>query len=147
MSALPPLRLLLRSESGRRFFRYCVVSGWNVVFGQILLFGVHLWVERPGAANVIAVVAGLGPAYLVSRRFVWEATGSHSVTGEMLPFLGLTVLGTITSTVAVEIAGAVTDVRIAVNLASLSAWFGVWVVKYVLLDRIIYRRRNALVAH
>lgn len=147
MASLPPLRLLLRSEQGRRFFRYCLVSGWNVVFGQIVLFVVHLWVERPGLANVIAVVLGLGPAYLISRRFVWETTGSHDLTGEMLPFLGLTLLGTVASTVAVEVAGAVTDVRVAVNIASLSAWFGVWVLKYVLLDRIIYRRRNTLVAH
>jgi putative flippase GtrA len=126
---------------GVKFFRYCGVSAFNVVFGQSLLFLFNSVMDWPAwLANVAAVCISAGPAYLLSRHWVWGQRGSHSVRDEIAPFWGLALLGLLISTVTVSW----TDHRwpdngVAVQLASLAAFGLVWVFKFVILEKLMWK--------
>ena len=93
-------------------------------------------------ANVLAVAIGTVPAYLLSRRFVWETTGRHSVRREVLPFWVLNFLGLLLSSLSTSWAHRLWGERVLlINLASIVAWFVVWVLKYLLLDRAVFRAK------
>jgi putative flippase GtrA len=137
---------LIRTPSGRRFVRYCSLSAFNVLFGQALLIFFHSGLGMAGwLANLSAIIVGTGPAYLISRRWVWEKTGKHSLSGEVLPFWALNGLGTVLSTLFVGIADVLWSSALAVSAASISAWFLVWVLKYFTMDRVVFRTREPVV--
>ena len=137
---------LIRTPSGRRFIRYCSLSVFNVLMGQALLYFFHSGLGMAGwAANLMAILVGTGPAYIISRRWVWEKTGKHSLSGEVLPFWALNGLGTVLSTLFVGIADVLWSSALAVSAASISAWFLVWVLKYFTMDRVVFRTREPVV--
>jgi putative flippase GtrA len=144
---MPPVRALattLVSEHGRRFAKYCSVSVLNVVLGQALLLSFHSILGWPGwMANLAAIFVGTGPAYLISRRWVWEKTGRHSLSAEVLPFWGLNLFGTVLSTLFVGLADVIWNTPVAISGASITAWFFVWVLKYLTMDRVVFRDRTA----
>lgn len=127
-------------EHGLKMIRYCGLSVFNVLMGQsLLLFFLKVVDLSAIPANVSAVAVGTLPSYLLARKYVWAKTGKHSFTKEVLPFWTLNVLGLIMSTVAVHLAETASDGNAgAVSAASIGAWFGVWVVKYLLLDRSVF---------
>lgn len=137
-----PLRRLW-AEHGVKFMRYCGVSVFNVILGQsLLLFFFKVVGMRAMSANLAAIAIGTLPSYYLARRFVWEKTGKHSLTREVLPFWGLNGLGTLLSTLAVHAAESASGGSfVAVQSASIGAWMAVWVVKYLLLDRAIFRHQ------
>jgi putative flippase GtrA len=138
---------LIRTPSGRRYVRYCSLSAFNVVMGQVLLLFFHSGLGMAGwLANLTAIVVGTGPAYLLSRRWVWEKTGKHSLSGEVLPFWALNGLGTVLSTLFVGVADVIWKSALAVSAASISAWFLVWVLKYFTMDRVVFRSREPVVS-
>lgn len=126
---------------GVKFVRYCGVSVFNVILGQSLLLLFLLAGLGAVPANLSAIAVGTLPSYLLARRFVWEKTGRHSMRREVLPFWGINLLGTVLSTISVHFAAQATDSKIAVNAASIGAWFVVWVIKYLLLDKAIFRAK------
>jgi putative flippase GtrA len=137
---------LIRTPSGRRFVRYCSLSAFNVLLGQGLLIFFLSGLGMAGwAANLMAIIVGTGPAYLISRRWVWEKTGKHSLSGEVLPFWALNGLGTVLSTLFVGVADVIWSSPIAVSAASISAWFLVWVLKYFTMDRVVFSSREPVV--
>ncbi|MEZ5231952.1 MAG: GtrA family protein [Acidimicrobiia bacterium] len=135
-------------DHGVKFMRYCGVSVFNVVLGQtLLLFFFKVVGLRAINANLAAIAVGTLPSYYLARRFVWAKTGKHSLTREVLPFWGLNGLGTLLSTLAVHLAEAASSGNyLAVQSASIAAWFSVWVIKYLLLDRAIFRHQQAQAA-
>lgn len=146
MPSVASLRAILTTPSGRRFLKYCSASVFNVLMGQGLLqlfysgFGWSGW-----AANLAAIIIGTGPAYYISRRWVWEKTGKHSLSGEVLPFWGLNGLGTVLSLLFVAVADSIWDSPLAISGASIAAWFLVWVTKYFAMDKVIFAKREAVV--
>lgn len=133
----------LWEQHSAKFMRYCGVSVFNVLMGQSLLllffkgFGL-----RPIPSNLLAVGVGTLPSYFLARKFVWAKTGRHSLTREVLPFWGLNGLGTLLSTLSVHVAATLSnDNFIAVNVGSICAWGFVWVVKYLLLDKAVFRAK------
>jgi putative flippase GtrA len=146
MSASPPTSRLadVWSNHGGRFLRYSGCSAFNVVLGQALLLlfhaglGITAWV-----ANVLAVVIGSMPAFYLNKRYVWRRAGPVSLRTEMVPFWGMNGVGLLLSTLAVRAASSMSDSAIVVNLASLAAWASVWVIKYTLLDRFLFRSEPA----
>ena len=145
-------------EYGLKVFRYCGVSVFNVVFGQALLLGFYKVLEWPAAwANVAAVCISAGPAYLLSRKWVWGQTGSHSVRSEVAPFWGLALLGLMLSTVMlaeglglllstvfVGLADARWESGLAVSAANLAAFGFVWVFKFVILEKVMWKQPGVL---
>ena len=58
---------------------------------------------------------------------------------EVLPFWGLAVAGLILSTLAVGYAERNFEADIMVNVASVAAFGVVWIVKFVVLERVMWR--------
>lgn len=120
--------------------RYVVVSAVNVVNHQILLNLANSgWDWGGGVSNVFAAVISAIPGYLLSRYWVWAVRGSNSVRAEILPFWGLAVAGLVLSTALAEAADRVLGSGLPVALASLAGYFIVWVLKFLILDRIFER--------
>jgi putative flippase GtrA len=130
----------LWQEYGLKLFRYCGVSVFNLVFGQslLLLFYSGLDWSAP-VSNVAAVCISAGPAYLLSRKWVWGQTGSHSVRDEIAPFWGLALLGLLISTITVSIADDRWESGLAVSIANIGAFGLVWVFKFFILEKIMWK--------
>jgi putative flippase GtrA len=123
-----------------KVLRYSGVSVVNLIVGQSLLFMFHSvlgW--RAVVANFFAVCLSAAPAYMMSRRWVWRQEGAHSMTNEVLPFWALAVAGLVVSTLAVGFAEEHFDAAIMVNVANIVGFGLVWVVKFVVLEHVMWR--------
>lgn len=129
----------LVEEHGLKLLRYCGVSVVNVITGVGTLFVcLEILDFQRVLANVTAWAVSTAPAYLLSRYWVWQQTGSNSVRAEIAPFWILALVGLGFSTLSIWPAGFFTEnslVLIAVNIA---AYGVVWVVKYLVLDRLMW---------
>lgn len=127
-------------EHGAKLLRYAGVSVIGVTAGQALLF---LFYEIAGlralVANTLAVTIATIPSYLLNRAWVWKKNGAHSIATEILPFWGMAFLGLVLSNVLVTLVEQRWDHWILINLANLTAFGVLWVVKYVVLDRVLFR--------
>ena len=91
-------------------------------------------------SNVIAVTVGSIPNYLINRAWTFSKSGTHSFTREILPFWLMAVLGLILSTFAVAWADQRWDGNpIALNIANLGAFGVLWVAKFFVLERILFK--------
>ena len=126
-----------------KLIRYGGVSVFNVVLAQSLLALFVIVGMQAALANLAAVTIGSVPAYLLARRYVWEKSGPHSIRHEVLPFWVLNFVGLLLSTVSTSVAHNIWGSKVlGINAASLLAWFVVWVAKYVLLDRAVFKTKE-----
>jgi len=133
------------SKRGGLAARYGLVSVINVVNHQILLNLANSgWGWSGGRSNVFAAIVAAVPGYLLSRHWVWEVRGPHSLSEEILPFWSLAVVGLVLSTILAEGADRIFGSGIPVALASLVGYFVVWVAKFLLLDRLFNRSADRL---
>jgi putative flippase GtrA len=101
-----------------------------------------------GTANVVAVLCGIGPSYVLNRRWVWRRGGRDDFVREVVPFCALSIIGLVASTVAVARVAAIgaawsAPVRtLALPLANLAVFGVLWLVQFVLLDRVIFVARE-----
>ena len=129
----------LRALHLAKFLRYSGVSVVNVALGLLtfnlcrVIFDMS-WVS----ANVVSVIIGAIPAYLMSRAWVWRLDGRISMSTEVLPFWGLNLVGFLFSSVTVAAMEQWTTNSLVVNVARLGAWGVVWVFKYLVLDRYLF---------
>lgn len=127
-------------EHGQRLLRYAGVSCVGVASGQTLLFVFYAVLDwNAVTANTVAVAISTIPSYVLNRAWVWAKTGNHRVTTEILPFWGMAFLGLILSNVLVHLVETRSDSWIFINGANLAAFGSLWVAKYVLLDRVLFR--------
>jgi len=100
------------------------------------------------AANVIATAIGTVPSFELNRRWVWSEHGRSSLLTQVIPFCGLSLAGLALSTAAVHSVAAASaswahDRRvIAVELANVSAYGALWVLQFLVLDRVLFARRR-----
>lgn len=135
--------------------KYSAVSIVNVAIGQglLVLFSAVLHFP-PALSNVLAVCISAGPAYYLSRRWVWGKTGKSHLTKEVLPFWGFAIAGLILSTAAVWVATRVTGIvdiapddrtaiqKLVPNLANMFAFGVLWVMKFFVLDSYMFGRHH-----
>ena len=101
-------------------------------------------------ANVVAVSAGIGPSYVLNRRWVWKRQGPHSAAREVVPFVSLSVAGLVLSTLAVAKVAEIGQAwsgparTLALPIANIGAFGAVWVVQFLLLDLVLFRERRAI---
>jgi putative flippase GtrA len=127
--------------------RYLGVSAVNVTNHQmVLLIANSGWGWSGGRANVLAAVVSAIPAYFMSRHWVWQVEGKHSLRAEIVPFWGLALLGLVVSSVLAEVADRLSDAWYVVAVASLTGYVIVWVIKFILLDRLFKGAANRLSA-
>jgi putative flippase GtrA len=107
-------------------------------------------VGSAGEANVLATLAGVAPSFELNRRWVWGRRGPRSVGGEVVPFVALAVTGLVLSTAAVAAVAHLAEARAVEGAArttlllaaNLAAFGSLWVGQYVVLDRVVFRRRS-----
>jgi putative flippase GtrA len=130
----------------RRLVRYGSVSAIATVTSLIVL-GVLVGLARFPAiwANVIATSIGTVPSFELNRRWVWAQSGRLSLLRHAAPFVLLSFAGLIISTLAVHLASGATSstTRLfhtaAVEMANVAAYGVLWIVQFVLCDRILFR--------
>ena len=91
-------------------------------------------------SNIIAVTLGSIPNYLINRAWTFNKRDSHSFTREILPFWLMAILGLVISTFAVAWADDRWDGNaIALNLANLGSFGVLWIAKYFVLERVLFK--------
>lgn len=139
-TATEPKRSLAAAPGKARLLRYGTVSAINIVGHQGILAVANTGLDIPGGpANAIAASIMSIPAYLLSRNWVWQVDGKHSVTGHVLPFWVITVLGLLVSTGMAALAQSLFGKGLAVNIAAFLGYFIVWVIKFLVLERLFGR--------
>lgn len=144
----PPLLDALtraRDRHGTKLARFGAVSAFNVVFGQVILYGAQVLAHAPAVtANVVSVSVGAVPAYFLSRYWVWEKRGKSHMMREVVPFWALALIGFVLSTAAVwYVDSHFQPSPLAVNLTNLTSFGVVWLAKFFVLDRILFRAEEA----
>lgn len=130
----------LRSETIRKLFKYSMASAVGVGVGQPVLwlcFGWAGWSAVP--ANLASVSAGAVPNYLINRRWTWHQTGKNRLWGEVVPFWVMSALGMLASLWAVSYAERRWDTTLAVAIAQLSGFGLLWIAKFLVLDKIMWK--------
>ncbi len=145
VSALPTLMERARDpEDLGLYVRYGAVSALTVPMGQILILIFTFVFDLNGVqANVFAVTLVAFPAFFLYRRWVWSADGVISFWGEVMPFWAMAFLGLVVSTVIVAWATGRWDAKLVVNVANIVGYGLVWVVKFLVLDRLMFGPRSS----
>jgi putative flippase GtrA len=100
----------------------------------------------PAWANLGVVLCLTPLSFELNRRWVWSHEASRRVL-HVLPFFGFALAGIVLSTGAVHYVSRAAsrmhpDGRAAaVEAASMAAWGTLWMVQFVVLDRVIFRSR------
>ncbi|HJL76358.1 MAG TPA: GtrA family protein [Acidimicrobiales bacterium] len=131
-------------DYGQKLIRFAGVSIINVCTGQTLLYICYARLDWNGMlANVVAVAAGSIPAYLLSRHYVWKREkGDHNFGAEILPFWGLAFVGLVLSTALVGVADSFSDHTLAVQGANAAAFGALWIVRFVVLEHLLWGERT-----
>ncbi len=115
---------------------------------SILTFGTAVIGLAAWLANVVATSVATVPSYHLNRRWTWGRTDASNPVREVLPFWVLSFAGLVLSTVAVGVAdswataaGLAGSVHTATVVAAQLSGFGaLWIVQFVLLDRVLFGR-------
>jgi putative flippase GtrA len=138
----------LKRDYGAKVAKFGAVSMFNVVFGQSLLFFAQEGLDwSPVASNVFAVAISAVPAYILARYWVWQKRGKNHFVKEVLPFWSMAFVGLVLSTIAVYFVTKNwpnTDndghpPAIIINLTNLVAFGFVWVCKFFVLERVLFK--------
>lgn len=137
----------LRTVTRFKIVRYSTASAAGVIVGQLTLILCYQALPWPGAtehwpgipANLASVTLGAVPNYTINRYWTWSQTGRNRLWGEIIPFWTMSVLGAILSTIAVGYADRVWGTTIAVAAANLTGFGVLWIAKFFVLDRLMWR--------
>lgn len=116
----------------------------------LVTYGLEL--TGPQGATVLAFCAGVPVNYLLNRRWAWQQRGRPRLRAELLPYAAIILVSvglaaTATSAVdrwltAVEWSRPVEVVLVAVAFALTQG--GLFIGKFVLFDRLVFRDRRSL---
>src|SRR5277367_646309 len=141
--------VLRRPGRMAQLLRYSAVSGISTVTSLTILgVLVGLFGVNAVLANVLATAVGTVPSFELNRRWVWFDQSQRSVLRQVTPFCTLSFAGLVLSTLTVRFVSARTvDLSrgwhtLAVEAANVSAYGALWVVQFVLLDRVLFRPRR-----
>ena len=126
-------------EHWRKALRYCAVSAVNVVVGLgTLAFALEVLGFHPVVANLTAWMVSTGPAYLLSRYWVWQQAGANSVKAEIVPFWIIAGIGLALSSATIGVLAIITDHTLILLAGAIVAYGLVWVAKYLVLDGLLW---------
>jgi putative flippase GtrA len=131
-----------------RFIRYGSVSGISTATSLTVL-GVLVGAFGVTAifANVIATAVGTIPSFELNRRWVWSRGDQREVLRQIVPYCVLSFSGLLVSSIAVHLASDATggSTRLvhtgAVEFANLAAFGVLWLIQFVLCDRVLFKER------
>lgn len=132
----------------RRLVRYGAVSVISSLIGLGVL-GVLVGVRGTSAgwANVISTTVAAIPSFELNRRWSWQSRSGRAKVDQVVPFFVMTFLGLGLSTYVVHWAGLIATEHelhrfhrtVAIESASLGTWAALWLVQYLILDRLLFR--------
>ncbi|MFN8052729.1 MAG: GtrA family protein [Acidimicrobiales bacterium] len=144
-----------RSEEGRKQLRYAGISVVFVPVGQIMLqllahFVFHAGKDDSGAftkASLLTAAILTGPNFLANRAWVWRDSTKDRLRMQILVFWVAAMLGVALSTLLTlwvehlvrNLEQDSLTVIAAVFLAQLTGFGIVWVGRYLLLDRWLFK--------
>jgi putative flippase GtrA len=137
-----------RSDEGRKKLRYAGVSVFFVPVGQGLIQILGLFMTFTQASIVSAAILTL-PNFFANKRFVWRVTSKENQRTQIAIFWVAAMLGVsfatgltwITEQVTVDSSPLVQ--RIAVFFAQLTGFGIVWVGRFLILDRWLFKLTHA----
>jgi putative flippase GtrA len=155
MLRLPLVDRVLSPTRGDRpvhkFIRYSLVSVVAIVISQATIL-ICAWVFGLSGivANTIGALAATPASYELNRKWAWGKSGKSHMWREVVPFWSLTLLGWLASTGTVEIADDMAKSHgvaglgraLAIMGASLFAYGVVWIVKFVIFNRLVFVERG-----
>ncbi len=132
----------------RRFSKYAagsVVAFTTSELVFLLCYGTG-W-ARPQVATVLAFAAGIPVNYVLNRRWAWQRRGRPGLRDEVLPYaavVSLSVVASATGTWAADRWVQSMTLPHVVDVLVVGATFaaingGLFLAKYVLLDRLVFR--------
>ena len=137
----------------RRLVKFGAVSVVAVAVSQTTLlvtYGLLHWEARP--SNLTAFVLSTIPSFELNRRWTWRRSGRTHLRRELVPFWVLAFAGLLASDQATRLASELSAdlgtraVRtLVVMLASLCTYGVLWLVKFALLDRLVWADVKAVV--
>jgi putative flippase GtrA len=138
---------LPRRLVGVRKVRFVMVSVVSVPFSQTVFVLCKDVLDLNGTvSNLIAVTLSCIPSYLLNRYWVWGKRGKNHFWREVFPFWAMAALGLILSTIFVWFVDQRTDVTVFLMAANLSAFGLLYVVKFLLLDRVLFKVADEMTA-
>ena len=156
-SAVARLWSFIRTPKGMKLVRYTAVSGISAMIGIFLLTIVYgvlgLWTEV-WSVLFCNILAGF-PSYFLNRRWVWGKSGRSHLWREVLPFwvTSLTGIGfaLVTASLARSYAQAHDLQHLARTLlvlgANIAAFGIVWLLKFMILNRVFVHIADAEIGH
>jgi putative flippase GtrA len=141
----------VRRQRVKLWGRYTTSS---VIAGVIssLVFLVAYWFEAaPVVASLAAFVAGAVPNFLMQRYWTWRRTGTPHPVREALPYLATIVSTALLASLVTTVADRWVEAHVGphglgvflVGAAFLGTYGVMFVLKFVLLDRLIFAGRRA----
>jgi putative flippase GtrA len=134
-------------SSTHKFIRYSMVSAVAIVISQVTIL-ICAWIFGLSgiAANTIGALTATPASYELNRKWAWGKSGKSHLWREVVPFWALTLVGFLGSTGMVELADnlakshGITGLLRALLImgASLFAYGVVWIVKFILFNRVIF---------
>jgi len=130
----------LKAVAATKHARYCAVSANGVLVTQVLLtLFVHGLGRGAVAANLGAVSISCVPSFLLNRSWVWQASGRDGMWRQGLAFWGMALVGLALSTATVALLADAWDSPIVANVGNALGFGVLWVVKFFVLDRVLFR--------
>jgi putative flippase GtrA len=131
-----------------RLFRYTTGSvAATLVSEAVLLFAYGVLRLPTVVATVGAFLAGAIPNWILNRRWAWARSDRVSFRREVVPYASIVIasllLATLFTTAADRLARTLTDSialrSVIVGVAYLATSFVMFVAKFVLFDRLVFR--------
>jgi putative flippase GtrA len=133
-------RLGLKSPTLLKLLRYSSASAVSVVAYLVILVVAHdLAGMGEMGSHLVAVCLSSIPNYLINRYWTWEQQGKNRLWGEVVPFWVMAILGFLLSLVFVSWVEDRSDATWAVAAANLSAFGVLWLAKFLVLDKLMWR--------
>jgi len=136
-------RILIASgpTAVHRFSRYSGVSVVSTVLGLglLYLFNTVGGIYAP-LANVLAVLTGVPPIYLLIRRWVWAEAKPVSELAAFGQFLVSLAVSTVVSTTVIAVVDRLWGDGLLAVVAAVASYGVVWLLRFAFLDRMVFAR-------
>jgi putative flippase GtrA len=136
-------------EATGKKLRYAAVSVASIPIGQGLIQVLGWWLDNYAVASLLTAAIVTVPSFFVFKYFVWRHTSGEDLGRQMLVFwvtvmLAFSLATLFTYVVDRATADQTTLVRgTSVFAAQLFAFGIVWVGRYLMLDRWLFKHRPA----
>jgi putative flippase GtrA len=133
-----------RSEEGRKLIRYAGVSVVFVPVGQGLIQLFAVWMSFTAASLLTAALLTL-PNFFANKRLVWRVTSKENQRTQIAIFWVAAMLGVSLATALTWVTDQLTADsselmrRLAVIVAQLTGFGIVWVGRFLILDRWLFK--------